>query len=285
MGRVDGKVALVTGAARGMGASHARKLASEGADVVLLDCPGTLKSVQYPLGTREQLDAVAAEIESYDRRAIVVEGDVRSQADLDGAVEKAISELGKLDFLVANAGVWTLSPTVEMTEEQWQESIDVNLSGGFRSVKAVLPHMMEREEGSIVIISSINGKEGLPNSINYCAAKHGLIGVMRTVAMEGGAYNIRCNAILPGFIGTDIHKWQGAYDMFAGKPGGSDADRLAAAPYYGVLKGRGPLDPSHVSDAVLFLLSDEASELTGLQVPVDAGHTVLPNFNPAPVMP
>ncbi|MEU6643624.1 mycofactocin-coupled SDR family oxidoreductase [Saccharomonospora sp. NPDC046836] len=283
MGRVEGKVALVTGAARGMGASHAVTLAREGADLVIFDCPGELPTVPYGLGTREELDQVAAEVEKLGRRAVVVEGDVRSQADLDRAVETAISEFGRLDQLVANAGIWTLAPSWEMSDDQWQETIDVNLTGTWHSVKAVFPHMRERETGSIVLISSINGIEGLPGAINYCAAKFGVLGVMKTTAMEGGPFNIRCNAILPGFISTPIHKWQGAYDFLAGKPGGTDADRLAAAPYYGVLKGRGPLDPVNVSNAVLYLLSDEAKDVTGIELPIDAGHTALPHFNPAPV--
>ena len=283
MGRVEGKTALVTGAARGMGAAHAIALAREGADVVVFDVPNEISTLEYSPGTSEQLEGVAAEIEKLDRRAIVVEGDVRSQADLDGAVEQAIAEFGKLDFAVANAGIWTLGTSWEMSEEKWQETIDVNLTGVWHTTKAVFPHMKEREEGAMVLISSINGVEPLPNAIHYCAAKFGVLGVMKTVAAEGGPFNVRCNGILPGFIGTDIHKWQGAYDYMAGKPGGTDADRLAAAPYYGALKGRGPLDPSEVSKAVLFLLSDEARHITGIEIPVDAGHTVLPNFNPAPV--
>lgn len=284
MGRMDGKSALVTGAARGQGASHAITLAREGADVVILDAPREVETLEYTPGTRDQLDGVAAEIEKLDRRAIVVEGDVRSQSDLDGAVEKAISEFGKLDSVVANAGIWTLGNSWEFTEERWQEMIDINLNGVWRTTKAVFPHMIEREEGAMVLISSINGIEPLPFSAHYCAAKFGVLGLMKTVAAEGGPYNIRCNGILPGFIGTDMHKWQGAYDYMAGKPGGTDDDRLAAAPYYGVLKGRGPLDPVNVSNAVLFLLSDEAKEITGIEIPVDAGHTVLPNYNPAPIL-
>lgn len=268
-----------------MGAAHALKLASEGADVVLFDVPTGLATVPYPLGTRAELEDVARRVKAIGREALIVEGDVRSQADLDGAVAQAISTFGKLDFLVANAGIWTLAPTWEMTEEQWTESLDVNLSGQWRSVKAVVPHMMERRQGAIVLISSINGMEGLPNSANYAAAKHGLIGLMRTVALDMGPYNVRCNSVLPGFINTPIHKWQGAYDYMAGHEGGTDADRIEAARYYGILAGRGPLNPTSVSNAVLFLLSQESADVTGLALPVDAGHLALPHFNPAPLPP
>lgn len=283
MGRMDGKSVLVTGAARGMGASHAIALAREGADVVVLDCPSPIQTLEYEVGSRAQLDGVVAEIEKLGRRALPVEGDVRSQADLDAAVERAISEFGKLDGLVANAAIWTLGKSWELSEEHWQEMTDVNLFGVWRTVKAAFPHMMEREAGAMVLISSINGVEPLQNAVHYCATKFGVLGVMKTVAAEGGPFNVRCNAILPGFIDTDMHRWQGAYDFIAGKPGGTPADRERAAVHHSVLRGRGPLDPANVSNGVLFLLSDEAREITGIELPIDAGHGVLPNYNPAPV--
>lgn len=284
MGRVDGKVALITGAGRGMGASHAEVLAREGADLVLLDAPSAIPSAEYAMSTREDLERTVAAVEQHDRRAIMVEGDVRSQSDLDGAVAQGIREFGKIDFLVANAGIWgTLAPITEMTEAEWQETLDINLTGEWRAVKAVASHMIERGEGAIVLISSISGLEGQALSANYSSSKHGVIGLMRSTALELGPHNIRCNAICPGFIDTPIHHWQGAYDLLAGKPGGTAADRDAAARFYGILKGRGPLHPSHVSNAVLFLLSDESSEITGHELPVDSGHMVLPHFNPAPV--
>lgn len=284
MSRLEGKVALITGAGRGMGASHAEVLAREGADVVLLDAPSAIPTAEYEMATKDDLDKTVAAVERHDRRAIAVEGDVRSQADLDRAVEQGIRELGKIDFLVANAGIWgTLAPITDMSEEAWQETVDINLTGVWRSVKAVASHMVERGEGAIVLISSISGLEGQALSANYSSAKHGVIGLMRSAALELGPHNIRVNAVCPGFIDTPIHHWQGAYDLLAGKPGGTAADRDAAARFYGILKGRGPLDPAHVSNTVLFLLSDESSEITGLEVPVDAGHMVLPHFNPAPV--
>jgi SDR family mycofactocin-dependent oxidoreductase len=283
MGRMDGRSVLVTGAARGLGAAHAITLAREGADLVVLDCPRKIDSLEYPSGSREQLDGVVAAVEALGRRAIAIEGDVRSQADLDGVVERAIAQFGQLDCLVANAGILTLGRGWELTEEQWQDTIDVNLTGIWHAVKAVIPHMVERQAGSMVLTSSMNGIEPLPNAIHYCAAKFGVIGVMKTVAAETARYNVRCNGVLPGFIHTDIHKWQGFYDLMAGKPGGTDADRLAGAPFYTALNRQAPIEPEEVSKAVLFLLSDEAKEITGIGIPIDAGHSVLPNFNPAPV--
>jgi SDR family mycofactocin-dependent oxidoreductase len=284
MGRIEGKVALVTGAGRGMGASHAEVLAREGADVILLDAPSSIPTAEYAMSTKADLERTVAAVEQHDRRAVAVEGDVRSQADLDKAVAQGISEFGKIDFLVANAGIWgTLAPITEMSEEAWQETVDINLTGVWHSVKAVAAHMIERREGAIVLISSISGLEGQALSANYSSAKHGVIGLMRSAALELGPHNVRCNAICPGFINTPIHHWQAAYDLLAGHPGGTAEDREAAARFYGILAGRGPLDPSNVSNAVLFLLSDESSEITGLELPVDAGHMVLPHFNPAPV--
>jgi SDR family mycofactocin-dependent oxidoreductase len=283
MGRVDGKVALITGAARGQGASHAKVLAREGADVVLLDLPGEIPTVPYDVATKEDFDETVAAIENLDRRAIAVEGDVRSQADLDGAVERGISEFGKIDFLVANAAIWSLAPLWEMSEEMFTEMLDINLTGVWRSMKAVVPHMIERGEGSIVLISSVVGLEGQMLSANYTSAKHGVIGLMRTAAQELGPHNIRVNAICPGFIDTKMHMWQGAYDLLGGKPGSGPAERIEAAKTYGLLKGRSVLDPVHVSNAVLWLLSDDAMQVTGLPLPVDAGHMVCPHYNPAPV--
>jgi SDR family mycofactocin-dependent oxidoreductase len=284
MGRVDGKVAFITGAGRGMGAAFAERLAREGADLILLDVPSSVPTADYAMSTKEDLARTVSAVEQHDRRVVAVEGDVRSQADLDRAVQRGISEFGKIDFLVANAGIWgQLAPITEMTDEQWQGTVDINLTGVWRTVKAVASHMIERQAGAIVLISSISGLEGQALSANYSSAKHGVIGLMRSAALELGPHNVRCNAICPGFINTPIHHWQAAYDLLAGKPGGTAADREAAARFYGILKGRGPLDPSVVANAVLFLLSDESGEITGHELPVDSGHMVLPHFNPAPV--
>ncbi|MFC0454111.1 SDR family NAD(P)-dependent oxidoreductase [Rhodococcus jostii] len=284
MGALDGKVALITGAGRGMGASHAKVLAAKGAAVVMLDGPGPVPTAEYAMSTAESIQAGAAEIRDKGGRALAIEGDVRSQDDLDGAVAKAVSEFGKLDLLVANAGIWgELAPIWEMSEEAWQETININLSGPWRTVKAAAPQMIENGVGSIVLISSVVGiGEGLPGSANYASAKHGVIGLLRTAAMELGPLNIRVNAVCPGFIRTGLHGWQGAVDLMAGHPGGTEADLIQAGHNYGILKGRGPLEPGHVSETVAFLLSDEAWAVTGTIVPVDAGHTILPRINPSP---
>jgi SDR family mycofactocin-dependent oxidoreductase len=285
VGRVEGKVALITGGARGQGAAHALKLAGEGADVILVDSLGGVGSIEYELSTQADLDEVVAAVEGLDRRAVAIKGDVRSQADMDAAVAKGIEELGKIDILIANAGIFTLAPLWEMSEETWKDTIDINLTGVWHATKAVVPHMIERQEGAIVMIGSTCSSEGMAMNSHYAAAKHGVVGLMKSAALELGPHNIRCNAILPGFIDTKIHHWQRAYDMMAGHEGGTAQDRLEASYFYGVLNNRSVLAPSVVSDTVLWLVSEESKEVTGIQVPVDAGHLVLPGFNPASTRP
>lgn len=284
MGRMSGKVVMITGAGRGMGASHAEYLAEEGADLVLLDSPGVVRTAEYAMSTGDDLAGVVAVVEKLGQQAIAIEGDVRSLQDQQRAVAAAIEHFGRIDCLVANAGIWgQLATIADMSEEAWEETVDINLTGMWKSLKVVVPHMIDRGEGSIVLISSISGLEGQALSANYSAAKHAIIGLMRSAAMELGPHNVRVNAICPGFIDTPIHHWQGAYDLLAGHEGGTLEDRNNAARYYGILKGRGPLDPRRVSDSVLYLASDMSSEITGLVIPVDAGHMVAPHFNPAPV--
>jgi len=281
----DGEVVLITGAARGQGAAHAELLAARGAAVVLLDAPKPVGSVKYPVGTEEQLNTVAEKIRANGGQAIGVVGDVRSQRDLDNAVTAGLSHFGRIDGLIANAGIWGEIVTLwEMSEETWADSIDIMLTGCWRSIKAVVPAMKEGGRGSIVLVSSVMGLgEGMALGASYTAAKHGLIGLMHTAAQELGRENIRVNAIAPGFIDTDMHRWQESMDYMAGRPGGTEDDLTNAGRHYAQLKGRGPLDPLDVARSAAFLLSREAENLTGVILPVDAGHTVLPRVNQNPV--
>jgi NAD(P)-dependent dehydrogenase (short-subunit alcohol dehydrogenase family) len=283
----EGEVVLITGAARGQGAAHAELLASRGASVVLFDAPRSpTPSVKYPLGTVAQLNEVAEKIRANGGSALPVEGDVRSQADLDGAVAAAVRQFGRLDGLIANAGIWgELASVWEMSEETWQEILDINLSGCWRSIKAVVPAMIAAGKGSIVVVSSVLGfGEGMALGGNYAASKHGLIGLMMTAALELGPENVRVNAVCPGFIDTDMHRWQDSMDYMAGQPGGNEESLTQAGRYYSNLKGRGPLDASEVAKTAAFLLSAEAAQLTGVILPVDAGHTILPRVNQSPVL-
>jgi len=282
-GRLTGRVAFITGAARGQGRAHAIALAREGADVVCLDVPDSLQTLPYSPGTAEDLKETVAAVEALDRRAIAVHGDVRRQEDLDAVVERAVSELGRLDVVVANAGIWALAPAWEITEQQWAEMIDVVLSGPWRTMKAAAPHLLAQGSGSVILTSSVNGLEAGPGFAHYTAAKHGVIGLMKSLAVEMAPYGVRCNAICPGFVDTKMNDWQGSYDMMAGHPGGTPEDRAESARNWHALAGLGMLTPETISRAVVFLASDDAVDITGVALPVDGGHMVLPSFNTAPV--
>lgn len=283
MADLTGQVALVTGAARGQGRSHAVELAAAGADIIAFDICGPVPSAPYQLGTAEDLAATVAEVEKYDRRALAIEGDTRSSADLDAAVAAGIAEFGRIDILVANAGIWALGRLWELTDEQWQDVVDINLTGTWRSVKAVVPAMISARRGAIVLTASVNGFEAGAGMSHYVAAKHGVLGLMRNAALELGPYNIRCNAVCPGIVDTRMNDWQGAYDMMAGGPGGTAEDRQSAAYNWSALAGRGLLRPSTISKAVVWLASDDAIDVTGVALPVDGGHSILPGVNPDPV--
>jgi SDR family mycofactocin-dependent oxidoreductase len=283
MGSLDGKVAFITGAARGMGQSHATTLAREGADIVMVDIDENIDSVPYDLATADQLEQTRAEVEALGRRVIAAHADVRRQDQLDAVVARAVEEFGGIDICIANAGIWSIAPYWEMEEQQWQDMVDINLSWVWRTAKAATPSMLERGGGAIVLISSVNGLEPNASFAHYTSAKAGVIGLMMAIAFEGGPHNIRCNAICPGVVDTPMNDWQGAYDLFAGKPGGTREDRYAGAMHWSLLKGRGVLPRSAVSNAILWMVADTGEDITGLVVPIDGGHSVLPRFNPEPV--
>lgn len=283
MADLTGQVALVTGAARGQGRSHALALAEAGADVIAVDACRDVGTAPYPLATRADLDATAKDVEGLGRKVIAVECDVRDGAALDDAVRRGAAELGRIDVLVANAGIWALGRLWEITDDQWQEMIDINLTGAWRSVKAVAPTMIEQGSGSIVLTSSVNGFEAGAGMTHYVAAKHGVLGLMRNAAIELGPYNVRCNAVCPGIVDTKMNDWQGAYDMMAGREGGTPQDRRDNAYGWSAIAGRGLLEPGTVSRSVVFLASDDARDITGVALPVDGGHAVLPGSNPNPV--
>lgn len=283
MGMLEGKVALITGGARGQGRAHATTCAREGADVVLVDIADQLASVPYAMATKDDLDETVRQVEALDRRALAVTADVRSQEQLDEAVRRGLAELGQIDILIANAGIWTMGPFWELSEQSWDEMIGVNLTGVWKSAKAVAPHMIERQTGSIVITSSINGLEPGPNYAHYVAAKHAVVGLMRNIALELAPHGIRCNSVHPGAIRTPMTDHQGAYDMFAGHEGGTEADLIEGGYSFHALKGTTFMSPQVIADTALYLNSDLAAKVTGVTIPVDAGHMILPGVNTNPV--
>ena len=284
MGRLDGKVGLITGGARGQGKEHALTFAREGADLILIDVPQPVDDVQYELGTDEQLAAVAAEVRDLGRKVVERPADVRNQEQLDSVVSEGVEELGGIDICVANAGVWTIGKYWEMEDSQWRDMLEINLSGVWRTAKAVTPTMIDGGGGSIILTASIAAFEGNYDYAHYGAAKAGVIGLTKSIALEAGPFNIRCNAICPGVIDTPMNQWQGAYDMFAGGPGGTPEDRIRNAKNWSILKGRGLLPPAAVSGAALWLASDESADVSGIAVPVDGGHRVLPGYNHTPFL-
>lgn len=285
MGMLDGKVALITGGSRGQGRAHALTCAREGADVIIMDTLQQIGTVTYPMARQEDMDETVRQVEELDRRIVAVEGDVRNQADLDRAVAEGLAAFGKIDILIANAGIFSLAPAHEMTDEMWDDMIAVNLTGVWRSAKAVLPHMMDQGGGSIVMTSSINGLEPGVNYVHYCAAKFGVVGIMKTLALEYARHGIRVNSVHPGAILTPMTSWQGAWDMMSGKGEGqgTEEDLREAGYSFHALKGAGMLPPQVIADAALWLNSDLAAAVTGICVPVDAGHLLQPGYNPDPV--
>lgn len=279
MGRMDGKVALITGAGRGQGRAHAVRLAEEGADIIALDCPQQ-GAIPYQLATESDLAETAKLVEALDRRIVSVPGDVRKQSDLDNAVQQGVAEFGHIDVVVANAAAWTVGPFWEIPEEEWKDVVDIDLHGVVRTLRAVTPHMIERGSGSMIVISSVNGREGGANYAHYVSSKHAVLGFTKAVALELGGHGIRCNAVLPGVVDTPILDWQGGWDLMAGGPGlGTSESRQFGGKAYALLKDVGMLPPDATSEGVLWLASDESRYVTGLELAIDGGHLVMPGLN------
>lgn len=273
MGKLDGKVALITGAARGQGRSHAVRLAEEGADIVAIDVCGPVDTVGYRAATTADLDDTVAEVEKSGRRIVARQADVRDLAALQAAVADGVAELGRLDVVVANAGIFSSAPVHELTEDQWNTMIDVNLTGVWKTVRATVPTLIEQGEGgSIILISSTGGVQGHPGFAHYVAAKHGVIGLSRTMSNELGPQSIRTNAILPTSVLTDMIDHVGMYRLFRPDLDEPTHEDFRTALEAGMNVLPTPwLDPRDVSNAVAWLASDDARFVSGIALPVDAG--------------
>ncbi len=271
MGKLDGKVVLITGGARGQGRSHALTFAREGAEIVVCDVADGLPTVPYPLASPGDLADTARMVEDLDRRCLAIQADVRDSAGMRGVVERAISEFGHVDILLANAGIESFGEAWELTDEQWDEMIAVNLTGVWKSCRAVAPHMIERRAGVILMTSSIAGLKGLANQAHYCAAKHGVVGLMRGLAIELAPYGIRVNTVHPSSVDTPIIKNQAMYTLFSG--GKPDATLEEVTPAFRALNLMDTpwMEPQDISNAMLWLASDDARYVTGATLPVDAG--------------
>jgi SDR family mycofactocin-dependent oxidoreductase len=275
MGRVEGKVAFITGAARGQGRSHAVRLAEEGADIIAVDICRSLPTVPYEGATRADLDATAKLVEDLDRRVVVREADVRDLGQLDAAVREGLSELGHIDVVCCNAGIGTFGPALEMDEQTWQEMIDINLTGVWKTIRAAVPPMVERRQGgSVIVTSSAAGLFGVPNLAHYCSAKHGIVGLMRTLAQELAPYMIRVNTLHPTTVNTPMIM-NDAFSRLARPDLTNPQPEDMGAAFIGNNALPVPwVEPIDISNAVLWLASDESRYVTGVTLPVDAGFCV-----------
>jgi (+)-trans-carveol dehydrogenase len=273
-GRVEGKVAFVTGAARGQGRSHAIRLAEEGADIIAIDLCDQIDTVPYGMSHSSDLEQTVKEVEALDRRIVATEADVRDFGALKKALDAGVAELGRLDIVCGNAGIFSfVSGDEELSEQTWQDTIDVNLTGVWHTTKAATPHLISAGGGSIVLTSSTAGLKGFPNFAHYVSSKHGVVGLMRTLALELAPHMIRVNSVHPTSVNTDMIQNDALYRLFA--PDIVNPTREQVGERFGAMNAL-PInwvEARDISNAVLFLASDEARYITGVTLPVDAGST------------
>jgi SDR family mycofactocin-dependent oxidoreductase len=269
-GRVAGKVAFITGAARGQGRSHAIRLAEEGADIIAVDICRDYDTVGYPMATEADLAETVKAVEALDRRIVAAQADVRDADGLKAAVDDGVAQLGRLDIVSANAGICSIQPWDEVTPAVWQDTLDTNLTGVWNTMVVSVPHLIAAGGGSIICTSSTAGIKGLPYLAPYVAAKHGVVGIARSMANELAAHRIRVNTVHPA--GVDTPMGAGLASL-----GGLEQLRIRDPNLGPIFMNTLPVeivDPRDISNAVLFLASDEARYVTGLEFTVDAGNTI-----------
>jgi len=272
-GRVAGTVALVTGAARGQGQSHALRLAQEGADLILLDSVAPISHIEYAMPEPANLKQVAEQVRETGRRVVTIEVDLRDLDAVTAGLDSAVRELGRLDIVVANAGV--LGPgrrSWELSREEWETVVDINLTGVWTTVKAAIPHMIAAGNGgSVVLISSIAGLRGIPGVSHYVAAKHAVVGLAGSLANEVAEFGIRVNTVHPTNVRTPMIDNPSSARLFRPDlPDPALDDGREALTRINLLSVPW-VDAEDVSSAVLWLASDEARYVTGAAIPVDAG--------------
>ena len=274
MGRFDGKVALVTGGARGQGRSHALNLAREGADIAILDICAQLPTVEHTMGTLEDLAETEEAINRLDRRTLGIQCDVRSKEQVDDSVRRVLEQFGHIDLVCANAGIMATTGEPSQQIEAWHDSLDTMLSGVFYTLKAVVPGMIERGQGgSIVITGSTSSMRGVayktemlsPGQVGYGAAKHGVLAIMRNFAMALGPHKIRVNTVMPMGVNTKMVVNEFFSGVVRDAPPGWMANALQ----------QGLVEPQDISNAVVWLLSDDARFVTGTALAVDSGQLLI----------
>jgi len=276
MGELEGKSALVTGGARGFGRAIAHLLAREGADVAIADIAGELTSERISgMATGSDLERTVGEIEALGRRAVGIRADVTKAAACERMAAEAIAALGKIDILCANAGVFSFGKAWELLEDDWDTVLAVNLKGVWLTTKAVVPHMIERRYGKIVITSSRDGLRAEPNYAHYNASKFGAIGYMKSLAIELGPYEINVNAICPTQMADKSARPRGPggpyWEMVTGKEDATYEEFDEASGRENLFEHGGQPDFGEVAEGVLWLASDRSRLVTGLALPLDAG--------------
>lgn len=266
-GRLAGRVALITGAAHGQGRAHAVRFAAEGADVILIDRGEQDPLIGYPMGSAAELEETAEAVRSAGRHAVACKVDIRDRDALIDTVADAVAELGRLDVVVANAGVCTVQEWSDVTPAVWELTIATNLTGTWHTCEAAIPHLKAAGGGSIILISSAAGVSGPPLLLPYVVSKHGVVGLMRVLANELGPHSIRVNSVHPG--GVDTPMGEGAHSailpLLEKHPEYADA--------FGVALPEGRMQPEDITAAVLFLATDDSRFMTGHPLVVDAGTT------------
>jgi (+)-trans-carveol dehydrogenase/(-)-trans-carveol dehydrogenase len=272
-GRVAGKVAFITGAARGQGRSHAVRLAQEGADIVAVDICEDVPGIPYPGATEADLAETVKLVEALDRRIVAAKADVRDYTGLKAVLDDGVAQLGRLDIVSANAGIGTAPvPAWELDESVWQTMLDINLTGVWHTAKAAIPLLIEGGHGgSIILTSSAAGLQAYENIAHYVSAKHGVVGLMRTLALELAPHFIRVNSIHPTQVDTPMIQNEPTWRLF--RP---DLEHPTEADFAPASQAMNALpipwvEPVDISNAVLWLASDEARYVTGVALPVDAG--------------
>ena len=275
-GPLEGLVAFITGAARGQGRAHAVRLANDGADIIAIDiCRPISDTITYPLATSEELAETVRAVEATGRKVLAREVDIRELAALQQVVADGVEQFGRLDILVANAGVLSWGRMFEMSEEQWDTVIDVNLNGTWRTIRAAVPAMIEAGNGgSIIIVSSSAGLKATPGNGHYSASKHGLVALTNALAIEVGEFGIRVNSIHPYSIETPMVEKKAMMDLFTKYP--SYVHSFSPMPYQPVnhqsKKGLMEfMEPEEVSDVVAWLAGDGSATISGSQIAVDRG--------------
>jgi SDR family mycofactocin-dependent oxidoreductase len=267
MAEFDGKIALVTGAARGQGRSHALRLAEQGADIIAIDICENITSMDYELASEDELRETAKSIEALDRRVVTAVADVRSRVRMKQVVDDAVAELGGLDVVVANAGICIMRPWNEVTEEIWDDQVDTNLKGVWNTLVASVPHLIERGGGSIVITASAAGVKAYPYLAPYVAAKHGLIGLAKEMANELALQKIRVNCVSPNGVNTKLLEGLGGFQALM------ELDPHSAPLFTNALAIE-MVEPEVISDAVLWLASDRSLATTGHNLHLDLGNLI-----------